>query len=208
MGIVRPEDLADGYKTGPPSMPPQPKRPSAGRGKGRIAAVPPGGGSAFRETLSSRLGKDIKPPTRKPAVQQMDVTAQTGGPTVDWLKFLGPIFQQTLQGEHSKVDYSKPPASPAPAKPNSAYTGTYANNYYGPITVSAQGGQLTMQLGPKKQRFALRHYDGDTFSYSTTGEMSVGLSGVTFTVGSGGHADKVRVENLDTTGLGTFTRND
>ncbi|WP_443057538.1 serine hydrolase [Streptomyces sp. IBSBF 2806] len=135
-------------------------------------------------------------------------TAQTGGPTVDWLKFLGPIFQQTLQGEHSKVDYSKPPASPAPAKPNSAYTGTYANNYYGPMTVSAQGGQLTMQLGPKKQRFALRHYDGDTFSYSTTGEMSVGLSGVTFTIGSGGHADKVRVENLDTTGLGTFTRND
>ncbi|MET7622763.1 serine hydrolase [Streptomyces sp. NPDC005408] len=135
-------------------------------------------------------------------------TAQTGGPTVDWLKFLGPIFQQTLQGEHSKVDYSKPPASPAPAKATSAYTGTYANEYYGPMTVSAQGGELTMQLGPKKQRFALRHYDGDTFSYSTTGEMSVGLSGVTFTVGSGGRADKVRVENLDTTGLGTFMRND
>ncbi|MET7732021.1 serine hydrolase [Streptomyces sp. NPDC005402] len=135
-------------------------------------------------------------------------TAQTGGPTVDWLKFLGPLFQQTLHAEHSKVDYSKPPASPAPAKANSAYTGTYANDYYGPMTVSTQGGGLTMQLGPKKQRFALRHYDGDTFSYSTTGEMSVGLSGVTFTVGSGGRADKVRVENLDTTGLGTFTRND
>jgi hypothetical protein len=65
-----------------------------------------------------------------------------------------------------------------------------------------------MQLGPKKQRFPLRHYDGDTFSYRTTGENAVGLSGVTFTVGSGGRADKVRVENLDATGLGTFTRND
>jgi CubicO group peptidase (beta-lactamase class C family) len=135
-------------------------------------------------------------------------TAQTGGPTVDWLKFLGPIFQQALQGEHSKVDYGKPPASPAPAKADSAYTGTYANGYYGPLTVSAQGGELTMQLGPKKQRFVLRHYDGDTFSYSTTGENAVGLSGVTFTVGSGGRADKVRVENLDTSGLGTFTRKD
>ncbi|MGW0424762.1 serine hydrolase [Streptomyces sp. NPDC003015] len=135
-------------------------------------------------------------------------TAQTGGPTVDWLKFLGPIFQQALQGERSEVDYSKPPASPAPAKANSAYTGTYANEYYGPMTVSAQGGELTMQLGPKKQRFVLRPYDGDTFSYRTTGEMAVGLSGVTFTVGSGGRADKVRVENLDTSGLGTFTRND
>ncbi|MFD0396455.1 hypothetical protein ACFQ3Z_46400 [Streptomyces nogalater] len=57
-------------------MPPQPKRPSAGRGKGRIAAVPPGGDSAFRETLSSRLGKDIKPPTRKRPVQRMDVSVR------------------------------------------------------------------------------------------------------------------------------------
>ncbi|WP_436851275.1 serine hydrolase [Streptomyces asoensis] len=135
-------------------------------------------------------------------------TAQTGGPTVDWLKFLGPLFQQTLQGERSPVDYTKPPASPAPAKANSAYTGTYANEYYGPMTVSAQGNELTMQLGPEKQRFVLTHYDGDTFSYRTTGEMAVGLSGVTFTVGSGGRADRVRVENLDTSGLGTFTRRD
>ncbi|MFF9284988.1 serine hydrolase [Streptomyces griseosporeus] len=135
-------------------------------------------------------------------------TAQTGGPTVDWLTFLGPIIKQTLAGERSRVDYSKPPASPAPAKADSAYTGTYANGYYGPMTVSAQGGELTMQLGPKKQRFALRHYDGNTFSYRTTGENAVGLSGVTFTVDSGGRATKVRVENLDTTGLGTFTRKD
>ncbi|GGN64239.1 hypothetical protein GCM10012285_66160 [Streptomyces kronopolitis] len=57
-------------------MPRQPKRPTAGRGKGRIAAVPPGGDSAFRETLSSKLGKDIKPPTRKRSVQQMDVSVR------------------------------------------------------------------------------------------------------------------------------------
>ena len=63
-----------------------------------------------------------------------------------------------------------------------------------------------MQLGPRKQRFTLRHYDGDTFSYRTTGENAVGLSGLTFSVGSDGRADKVRVENLDTTGPGTFTR--
>jgi CubicO group peptidase (beta-lactamase class C family) len=135
-------------------------------------------------------------------------TAQTGGPTVDWLTFLGPIIKQTLAGDRSPVDYGKPPASPAPAKADSAYTGTYANEYYGPMTVSAQGGELTMQLGPKKQRFALRHYDGDTFSYRTTGENAVGRSGVTFTVGPGGRATEVRVENLDTTGLGTFTRDD
>ncbi|MEU4655221.1 MarR family transcriptional regulator [Streptomyces sp. NPDC023723] len=57
-------------------MPRQPKRPTVGRSKGKITAVPPGGDSAFRETLSSRLGKDIKPPTRKRPVQQMDVSVR------------------------------------------------------------------------------------------------------------------------------------
>ncbi|MFF3379608.1 serine hydrolase [Streptomyces sp. NPDC002680] len=133
-------------------------------------------------------------------------TAQTGGPTVDWLTFLGPLIQQAAAGDRSETDYTKPPPRPAPAKANGVYTGTYANDFYGPMTVSAQGDDLVMRLGPKKQRFTLRHYDGNTFSYRTTGENAVGLSGVTFGIGSDGRADKVRVENLDTTGLGTFTR--
>ncbi|MGW1712684.1 serine hydrolase [Streptomyces sp. NPDC002156] len=133
-------------------------------------------------------------------------TAQTGGPTVDWLTFIGPLIQQAAAGDRSETDYTKPPPRPAPAKANGAYTGTYANDFYGPMTVSAQGDDLVIQLGPKKQKFTLRHYDGDTFSYRTTGENAVGLSGVTFGVGSDGRADKARVENLDTTGLGTFTK--
>lgn len=133
-------------------------------------------------------------------------TAQTGGPTVDWLTFIGPLIQQAAAGDRSETDYTKPPPRPAPARADGAYTGTYANGFYGPMSVSAQGEDLVMRLGPKKQRFTLRHYDGDTFSYRTTGENAVGLSGVTFAVGSDGRADKVRVENLDTTGLGTFTR--
>lgn len=135
-------------------------------------------------------------------------TAQTGGPTVDWLAFFGPLLEQVEEGDRSEVDYDKPPAAPAPAEESSAYTGTYANDYYGAMTVGAQGDELTMRLGPRKQRFALRHYDGDTFSYRTIGENAVGLSGVTFTVGSDGRADRVRVENLDANGLGTFTRSD
>jgi hypothetical protein len=43
-----------------------------------------------------------------------------------------------------------------------ANTGTYANDLYGPTTVSAQGDDVIMQLGPKKQRFTLRHHDGGT----------------------------------------------
>ncbi|NBE55954.1 serine hydrolase [Streptomyces boluensis] len=133
-------------------------------------------------------------------------TAQTGGPTVDWLTFIGPLLQQAAAGDRSETDYTKPPAKAAPARADSAYTGTYANDFYGPMTVSARGDELVMQLGPKKQRFTLRHYDGDTFSYRTMGENEVGLSGVTFSVGSDGRAEKVRVENLDANGLGTFAR--
>lgn len=57
-------------------MAPQPKRPAPGRGTSRVTAVQPGGDSPFRETLSSRLGQDIKPPTRKRPVQQMDVSVR------------------------------------------------------------------------------------------------------------------------------------
>ncbi|WP_415950566.1 serine hydrolase [Streptomyces sp. KLOTTS4A1] len=139
-------------------------------------------------------------------VEEFLDTARAGGPTVDWLAFLGPLLEQAARGERSPVDYTKPPARPAPARADGAYTGTYANDYYGPLTIGIRGDRLTMQLGPYRQQFTLRHYDGDTFSYRTTGENAVGRSGVTFTIGSGGRAEKVRVENLDTTGLGTFTR--
>ncbi|MGW5636729.1 serine hydrolase [Streptomyces sp. NPDC003832] len=133
-------------------------------------------------------------------------TAQTGRPTVDWLGFFGQLIEQSVESERSPVDYAKPPADAKPARADSAYTGTYTNDYYGPMNVTVRDDELTMQLGPKKQRFTLTHFDGDTFSYRTTGENAVGLSGVTFTVAAGGRAEKVRVENLDDNGLGTFVR--
>ncbi|MGW1894521.1 serine hydrolase [Streptomyces sp. NPDC002004] len=131
--------------------------------------------------------------------------AQTGRPQVDWLSFIGRVLAQQLAVGRSRVDYAKPPAHPVAARPDSAYTGTYGNGYYGPLTVSTEGSTLVMSLGPRKMRFPLRHYTGNTFSYDTTGENAVGLSGVTFTLGPDGDATKVRVEHLDGNGLGTFT---
>ena len=83
--------------------------------------------------------------------------------------------------------------------------GTYANKFYGPLTVQAQGGKLVMELGLRNMHFGLRHYDGNVFSYRTRGENAVGLSGVTFAV-AGRRAIKVTVEDLNETGLGTFVR--
>jgi CubicO group peptidase (beta-lactamase class C family) len=132
--------------------------------------------------------------------------AQDGKPSVDWLGLFGRIFAALEQEGQSPTDYSKPPAHPVPAGPQGAYVGTYANGYYGRLTIRAGSGGLVMQLGPGPTAFALRHYDRDIFSYRTQGENAVGLSGVTFARQGKAPASRVTVENLDHTGLGTFTR--
>jgi CubicO group peptidase (beta-lactamase class C family) len=132
--------------------------------------------------------------------------AQYGKVSVNWLGFVGGIFEAMNAAARSKTDYSRPPAKATPAQALSAYTGTYANSYYGPMTVATSGNSLVMSLGPKPMRFTLQHYKGDTFSYQTTGENAVGLSGVTFAKGPSGTVTKVKVEHLNDNGLGTFTK--
>jgi CubicO group peptidase (beta-lactamase class C family) len=131
--------------------------------------------------------------------------ATYGSPQVDWLGFFGKAFASMEQ--HEGPDYSKPPVNAAPAQPDDAYAGTYSNDYYGPLTVTAKDGGLVMQLGPDGTEFPLTHFDGNTLTYETTGENATGLSGVIFTVPEGGGpAASVRIEALDKEGLGTFTR--
>jgi CubicO group peptidase (beta-lactamase class C family) len=133
-------------------------------------------------------------------------TAQYGKPTADWLSLIGKVYEQEEAELRSPTDYGEPPPDPAPARPEGAYLGTYRNDYYGPLLVTAADGALVMQLGPDRMRFRLTHYDGDTFSFRTVGENAVGLSGVTFSGDLDGSAEHVRVESLDANGLGTFTR--
>jgi hypothetical protein len=133
--------------------------------------------------------------------------AEEGHETVDWLGFLGKVVPAALLTGVSPTDYTKPPAGAAPAKPDAAYVGTYANSHYGPMTVTTgNGAGLVMTLGPDNRQFPLQHYAGDVFAFQTQGENAVGLSGVTFTVGADGRATKAVVEQLDHDGLGTFTR--
>ncbi|WP_251022188.1 serine hydrolase [Streptomyces sp. ISL-10] len=133
-------------------------------------------------------------------------TAQHGRPTQDWLPLIGGVYEKEEAEGRSPTDYTKPPGDASAAKADDAYTGTYRNDYYGPLTVTADNGELSLNLGPKPMRFVLTHYDGDTFSFETVGENAVGRTGVTFTVGDGDKASEVRVERLDENGLGTFTR--
>lgn len=133
-------------------------------------------------------------------------TAQHGRPTQDWLPLVAQLYEKEEQAGRSPTDYTKPPPGATDARADDAYTGTYRNDYYGPLTVTADNGELSLNLGPKPLRFALTHYSGDTFSFETVGENAVGRTGVTFTVGDDGRASRVTVESLDENGLGTFTR--
>jgi hypothetical protein len=98
-------------------------------------------------------------------------------------------------------------SEPPEARPLAAfYTGTYRNPFYGRVRVLARGGKLTLVLGPKRRRFRLSHWSGDTHSLRWTGENEYGIGAVDFTGAPGGRAGAVRVEVLDTEGLGTFRR--
>ncbi|WP_424214605.1 serine hydrolase [Streptomyces sp. BI20] len=131
--------------------------------------------------------------------------AEHGRPTADWLAVAAYAYSQALDQGHSAIDWSRPPADPAPARPDSAYLGTYTNPYYGTLTVTSAGpdGALTLTLGPAERphRFALTHRDGDVFGMDTRGENAIGRAAVTFT-----DRGTVRVEWLDADHLGTFTR--
>ena len=121
-----------------------------------------------------------------------------GSSTQDWFALFKKVFSNpAMLGLTPGFDYGKAPASPAAALKPEAYTGTYRNNFFGKVSVSEQHGALAMIIGPRKESFPLQHYDRDTFTYQTAGENAVGLSGVTFTIGSDGKATEMTVENLN-----------
>lgn len=134
--------------------------------------------------------------------------AQNGKETVDWVGFMGGIFEQMNAADAPAVDYTKVLTNPKPAQDLAAYVGHYGNSYYGPLVASAEGGKLSMTMGPQgaPKTFALTHFDGDTFSFETIGENANGLVSAIFTLREDGKAEKVVLDYYDRTGLGTFVR--
>jgi CubicO group peptidase (beta-lactamase class C family) len=131
--------------------------------------------------------------------------ATNGKPTVDWLGYTTKLFASMHAA--SGPDYATPPANAAPPRPDSAYVGTYANDYYGPISVVATDAGLALQMGPNHKEFPLPHYDGDTFSYHPFPEQPATRSAVVFTVPAGTPAaSHVTIELLDAEGFADFTR--
>ncbi len=95
-----------------------------------------------------------------------------------------------------------PPVSPLPARPLGDYVGVYANDYWGPATVTEHDGRLQLSLGPKNQLFDLTHWDGDTFTFTLSTENAPPgtISTATFA------GNTLNLEYFDADKLGTFTR--
>src|SRR5438132_6027245 len=130
-----------------------------------------------------------------------------GSSTQDWFTLFKQLYSNpATTGTVLGFDYSKPPASRAPALKNSSYVGRYTNDYFGGISIIEKDDGLAILQGPKNKTFPMKHYDRDTFTYETEGENAVGRSGITFTIGSDGKATQVIVENLNVRGEGTFKR--
>lgn len=101
----------------------------------------------------------------------------------------------SLVGKH-------PPDNPVPPRPLSDYVGVYANDYWGPATVTERDGALQLALGPKNQTFTLSHWDSDIFTFNLTNENAPPgtISKATFA------GNTLNLEYYDANKLGTFTR--
>ncbi len=130
-----------------------------------------------------------------------------GNPTQDWFTLFKQVYSNpAATGTVLGFDYSKSPATHTPPLKNEAYISSYANDFFGDISIIEKADGLAIVLGPKKMTFAMKHYDRDTFAYQTAGENAVGTSGITFTIGPDGKATSVLVENLNAHGEGAFKR--
>lgn len=130
-----------------------------------------------------------------------------GEVTRNWLVLLRQYFSDPANvGITLGFDYSKPPASPTPARDYDAYLGTYSNDLFGDISIIRKDHAMALVMGPLKMTFPLKHYDREVFTYESTGENAVGTTGVRFMTDSSGQATQVLIEHLDPHGKRTFFR--
>ncbi len=126
---------------------------------------------------------------------------QFGEVRQDWRKLYGDAFAEMDQPVGALVGKTPPP-DPAPAKPPTAYTGTYRNDYWGPAVVAEKDGKLTLSLGPRPDTYELSHWDGDVFAFRAVSENSPpgSVSMATFS------GNRLTLEYYDEDKMGTFSR--
>lgn len=137
------------------------------------------------------------------AVEFVDVVRHGASTEADWMATIGPFVAPEETADNKK--FSVAATNPAPAKGASAYVGRYTSSFYGPLVVSTSSSGLSFTAGLNHERWPLKHYSGDEFYFTTTGEDESGLSGATFKT-AGGRATALTIGAWNHEGLGTFDR--
>lgn len=137
-----------------------------------------------------------------------------GHQTRDWVAGYGARFAHFADPAGDLVGQTAP-AGAAAAGPLSDYVGTYANDYFGTLTVSGKDGVLYGAMGPQGgYTFAITPWNGDTMAFVPHGENALpgSLSSAIFTRG-GGKVNGVTLSYFnqypqvdEPSGLGIFTR--
>ena len=126
-----------------------------------------------------------------------------GAPTQDWLKHWVDHFAPEFIPDPS---LAAPPANPTSAQPDDAYTGSYANDFYGTVEVTDGPAGLSLVEGPAKVTYPLTHFDGNTFIYFPSVGIPNKPAPMEFTMGPDGKASAINIGDADGAGLGTLTR--
>lgn len=87
---------------------------------------------------------------------------QFGSPKSDTLATWQPRLESVYAEDPAYAESAKP-ANPQPARPDAAYLGSFANDFYGTVEIKAVAGGLVALLGPKQIAMPLEHWDGDQF---------------------------------------------
>lgn len=132
---------------------------------------------------------------------------ELGRSSRDWLEGYGAVMAG-LMVPSGELSGKTQPKDPKPAAALSAYAGTYANDYFGPLDISLKDGRLELTVGPAKVRYALSHWDGNTFAFSPFGEneASGSRAAVTFKQSGAAPAEAVSIDYLNEEGMGRFVR--
>jgi CubicO group peptidase (beta-lactamase class C family) len=124
----------------------------------------------------------------------------------DYLPLVAKLMGQTMaETQDASTNYAMltPLESPARAKPLTAYTGKYTNEYFGTLEIGVESNRLILRLPPRGAYYELAHWEGDTFTYYFASESTGrGRRGARFFP----EKNQVLIENLAPEHEAVFTR--
>lgn len=133
---------------------------------------------------------------------------QYGHITRDWRTAYSKALANLLAPSGSLAGQAAP-AHPQPALKLDAYAGTYGNEYFGLVQITANNnGKLTLTVGPSKTSFTLTHWDGNRYVFPIGPPLASegSRSAVDFGTDEAGLIQTMQVEFFNTDGMGQFTR--